>query len=294
MIRLDGKDVAVAADAAAARAVLEAALAWHAQAVTQEMDALDTTAQFVTEPEVLAASSGTLPVSQEQALAALLAREDLAVRVVFATEELTEIAAKTVKEQDPDLPAGTRILRALARPGAEAIRTLHIYEGGAEVSAEPQEPVILRPAVDGLVVEGRLAAARADATPGRSQGKKGRTHSVINAFLPPTAGRISLNFGGYKGGYHYGVDYACTFGEPVHAAAGGTVLAAFERSGCGLFVEIDHGEGFTTRYAGLSELFVAMGDAVEAGEALGAAGEAALHFELRIDGRAYNPRHYLD
>lgn len=282
------------ADATAAQRVLEGALAYHAEAVTKEIAALDATAEFVTTVEVGEAGADALPISEEAALAALLAREDLTVRVTFATEELGEIAAKTATEKDADLPAGTRIVRSVARAGIEAVRTVHVYEGGAEVSAEQQEPTIVRPAVDGLVIEGRLAAARANAEPGRSEGKKGRKHTVISAFLPPVTGKITLNFGGYKGGYHYGVDYASEPGETVTAAAAGTVIAAFERGGYGLFVEVDHGEGFATRYAALGAISVAAGDAVEAGAALGAAGEADLHFELRIDGRAYNPRYYLD
>ena len=65
-------------------------------------------------------------------------------------------------------------------------------------------------------------------------------------------------------------------------------------------VEIDHGDGFVTRYAHLDSISVAIGDVVAQGDAIGTLGSSGncstphLHFELRIDGIAYNPRYYLD
>ena len=73
-----------------------------------------------------------------------------------------------------------------------------------------------------------------------------------------------------------------------------------QRGGYGLVVEIDHGDGFLTRYAKLTSAQVALGDTVAAGQAIGliqqADGEeeAYLHFELRAGGEAYNPCFYFD
>ena len=82
------------------------------------------------------------------------------------------------------------------------------------------------------------------------------------------------------------------------ASCSGTVTCLMERGGYGLVVEIDHGNGFLTRYAKLSGSLVKLGDRVEQGQTVGTAGELesggfGLHFELRIDGFAFNPRYYL-
>ena len=84
------------------------------------------------------------------------------------------------------------------------------------------------------------------------------------------------------------------------SSEGGTVVCAINRGGYGNIIEIDHGEGFVTRYAHLSQFSVAPGDKVAKGQIIGQAGdsgncaEAHLHFEFRIDGIAYNPRYYIE
>ena len=70
--------------------------------------------------------------------------------------------------------------------------------------------------------------------------------------------------------------------------------------GYGYQVLVNHGFGYKTRYAHLSQFSVAPGEKVAKGQIIGKAGdsgsctEAHLHFELRIDGIAYNPRYYLE
>ena len=85
-----------------------------------------------------------------------------------------------------------------------------------------------------------------------------------------------------------------------HAAAQGRVIYAARKGGYGNFVEIDHGNGLTTRYAHLSRIDVKAGQSIEAGETLGGLGSTGrstgphLHFEVRINGRAVNPRPFLE
>ena len=89
---------------------------------------------------------------------------------------------------------------------------------------------------------------------------------------------------------HLGLDYEAKAGDPVLSSEGGTVVCAINRGGY----------GNVTRYAHLSRFSVAPGDKVAKGQIIGKAGdsgsctEAHLHFELRIDGIAYNPRYYLE
>ena len=154
---------------------------------------------------------------------------------------------------------------------------------------EPQDTVIL---------QGTDKKSGGD--PGRHEGKEGRKPEALSFASPVAGGEIISNYGQRDGILHLGLDYAAKTGDPVLSSEGGTVVCAINRGGYGNIIEIDHGEGFVTRYAHLSQFSVAPGDKVAKGQIIGKAGdsgsctEAHLHFELRIDGIAYNPRYYLE
>ena len=120
------------------------------------------------------------------------------------------------------------------------------------------------------------------------------------AFVWPLDGYISSYFGERDGEMHTGIDIGGEDGEPVVAAADGTVTASgFEDGGYGNMVVVDHGDGFASVYAHLSGLEVELGDVVEAGEPIGAVGCSGdcsgdhLHFEIRVDGDPVDPLQYL-
>ena len=99
---------------------------------------------------------------------------------------------------------------------------------------------------------------------------------------------------------HAGLDFAGRIGDPVHAAAAGTVSFVGVRSGYGNVVEIAHGNGLTTRYAHMSASKARVGQKVQAGAVIGAVGSTGrstgphLHFEVRVGERAVNPRPFLE
>jgi murein DD-endopeptidase MepM/ murein hydrolase activator NlpD len=98
---------------------------------------------------------------------------------------------------------------------------------------------------------------------------------------------------------HKGVDYRAPRGTPVVAAGPGVVRFARRKSGYGRVVMIDHGHGVQTRYAHLQSIEVDRGDRVSPGTLIGTVGSTGratgphLHFELRIDGEAYDPLQVL-
>lgn len=98
---------------------------------------------------------------------------------------------------------------------------------------------------------------------------------------------------------HAGMDFRAPPGTPVYAAAPGTVVTAAWSGGYGRMVEIDHGDGFTTRYAHLSRISVRAGQAIEAGRKIGRVGSTGrstgphLHYEVRRNGDAVNPLQFL-
>jgi murein DD-endopeptidase MepM/ murein hydrolase activator NlpD len=114
---------------------------------------------------------------------------------------------------------------------------------------------------------------------------------------------VTSEFGPRWGRAHNGLDIDGHSGDPVTAAADGTVIDADYDGGYGLTVIIRHGgpfAGLSTAYAHLSATAVSSGDRVERGQrigSLGATGNAVgdhLHFEVRRGGEALNPREHLE
>lgn len=123
--------------------------------------------------------------------------------------------------------------------------------------------------------------------------------------VPAPGVRTSSGFGArtdpflHRPAFHAGLDFLATTGSLAHATAGGTVTRAGRAGGYGNMVQIDHGNGYVTRYAHLSAILVGKGDIVTAGEAVGRVGSTGrstgphLHYEVRRNGKAVDPVTYL-
>ncbi len=123
---------------------------------------------------------------------------------------------------------------------------------------------------------------------------------------PVNAGYISSVFGNRtdpftgRAAFHKGVDFAGREGSDIVAVASGVVIWSGDRYGYGQMVEINHGNGYVTRYAHNSENLVAVGDTVKRGETIavmGSTGRATgpnLHFEVLHNGRVVNPLSYVN
>jgi hypothetical protein len=98
---------------------------------------------------------------------------------------------------------------------------------------------------------------------------------------------------------HTGLDFRASTGDPVRATANGKVVSSGWAGGYGRMVEIDHGNGLSTRYGHLSEIDVKVGDVVKIGQVVGLVGSTGrstgphLHYETRIDGEAVDPQKFL-
>jgi murein DD-endopeptidase MepM/ murein hydrolase activator NlpD len=98
---------------------------------------------------------------------------------------------------------------------------------------------------------------------------------------------------------HTGLDFRAATGDPVRATANGKVASAGWSGGYGRMVEIDHGNGLSTRYGHLSEIGVKVGDQIKIGQVIGEVGSTGrstgphLHYETRIDGEAVDPQKFL-
>ena len=220
------------------------------------------------------------------------------VRTTLTAVETEILPFDTETEDHPTLIEGTRIVASLGREGSETTRTYTVYINGDRSSTRSgSETETIKPA-DMLIYEGEEELDMEEDSPGRHEGERGPDQGDLT-FIAPVEGDISCNFGQLYGVLHLGLDYAPQE-DTVVASAAGTVVSVLERGGYGLTLEIDHGGGFVTRYAHLHSVSVAPGDAVEQGQPVALAGssgnveEKTLHFEIRADGLAYNPRYYLD
>jgi murein DD-endopeptidase MepM/ murein hydrolase activator NlpD len=98
---------------------------------------------------------------------------------------------------------------------------------------------------------------------------------------------------------HTGLDFRGESGEPVRATAAGTVSTAGWNGGYGRMVEIEHENGFSTRYAHLSNILVKEGQTIKPGQVIGRVGSTGrstgphLHYETRIEGDAVDPHKFL-
>lgn len=122
---------------------------------------------------------------------------------------------------------------------------------------------------------------------------------------PVTAGYISSPFGARtdpftgRHAFHKGVDFAGREGAEVVAVGAGVVIWSGERYGYGQLVEINHGNGYVTRYAHNVDNLVAVGDTVRRGQVIARMGDTGratgpnLHFEVLLNDKPVNPLTYV-
>jgi len=98
---------------------------------------------------------------------------------------------------------------------------------------------------------------------------------------------------------HTGIDFAGKLGADVAVVADGVVTWSADRYGYGIMVEVNHGNGYSTRYAHNSENLVTVGDEVKKGQTVALMGETGratgpnLHFEVLKNGRRVNPVNFI-
>ncbi|APL94937.1 M23 family metallopeptidase [Sphingobium indicum] len=123
----------------------------------------------------------------------------------------------------------------------------------------------------------------------------------------PTATPMMSSSYGYRSdpfnghaAFHAGLDFPGSMGQPILAAASGKVSFVGQRSGYGNVIEVTHGNGILTRYAHLSGFSARVGQQVARGDAIARMGSTGrstgphLHFEVRVNGNAINPRRFLE
>ena len=218
--------------------------------------------------------------------AVLLKEEE---KAYFGTYEEAENIIKTLKEKD-----------------SNNINDLKIEE---KYDTEIKEFSIADTVVADLYEKKPVVVASRSSSSARS-GSVQIEHKLSNAYvnigitlIKPVTGTISSKFASIsrvRSGAHTGLDIATSTGTPIKAAAAGKVVySGWNNTGYGNLMIIDHGNGVQTYYAHCSKRNVSVGDTVSQGSVIGAVGSTGnstgphLHFEVRVNGVAYNPQNYV-
>lgn len=298
----DGQCIGVLASREAAEEVLEEAIYQFELKINLPGSMVSTITNEVT---LLAAASDPQSAAMQsityEAMLALLTGEDSPLEVATTLSEKRSdiIAHETNVQKDDTLIKGTRIIEAYGSDGESRTVITTQYINGVQQGKSQSQTFEISTRVDSVIREGTIKADN-HAEPGKREGQKGPTAGELDFMRPTKSGRISQNYGQLKGVMHLGLDFEADAGDEVLAAEAGKVVCVMERGGYGLVVEIEHEGGFLTRYAHLGQSLVAIGDSVARGDAIALAGssgnaaKAMLHFELRHNGIAYNPRYYMD
>ena len=121
----------------------------------------------------------------------------------------------------------------------------------------------------------------------------------------PTIGWLTSAFGPRvdpftgKKAFHYGIDIATSYGNPINATANGFVSHIKKEKIGGNTVIISHGGGYTTVYCHLSKFKVKLAQKVKRGDVVGLVGQTGkalgphVHYEVRVNGKAVNPYYYI-
>jgi len=164
---------------------------------------------------------------------------------------------------------------------------IDVSEAVSQLSTKFQHQMARLDALQLLMLDRNLEEER---TPSGWPVKSGWISSGFGERNDPFSGKLTQ---------HNGVDFAGKKGSDILSVARGVVIWAGNRHGYGKTVEIDHGNGYVTRYAHSNELFVQVGDRVTSGQKIAAMGNTGratsphVHFEVLKKGRAINPKKFV-
>ena len=155
------------------------------------------------------------------------------------------------------------------------------------------------------VVVKQVTVAKAASSSGAFSTSRNISQSTVPlgvALIKPVTGTLSSRFGAnsrVRSGAHTGLDIATSTGTPIKAAASGKVTFAGWKGSYGNLLVITHSNGVQTYYGHCSKLYASSGQTVSQGQTIAAVGSTGnstgphLHFEIRVNGVAYNPQRYV-
>ncbi len=269
-------------------------------------------------------ATDTAPAADKAASAAGLAPAPAAAKSPLADAAIRSVAPDTAADPEKRLSAVEHSLDQLAREQVAyvdnvATRVKQRSQKIAAILHRLGQPVPPGQSVGGDdAVGGPLVALAPDADPDTFRSGVSLIAGEVEHFgalrrvalrLPltrpipsaPITSRFGMRLDPFLGtpAMHTGVDFRAPVGYPARATADGTVTMAGYNGGYGNMVEVDHGNGITTRYGHLSKIEVKVGQVVSKGTVLGRTGSTGrstgphLHYEVRVDGDAIDPMKYI-
>lgn len=186
-----------------------------------------------------------------------------------------DVAYKTVYRDDPDVYVGTNKVKQEGKDGEKKVTAVNTYENGTVVKSDIKKETVTEKSTSKIISRGTKPLPPVTST--------GR-------FIMPASGTISaLNKAGSHAGYK-AVDIANPQGTPVYASDTGIVTRASWYGGYGNCVDIDHGNGYSTRYGHNVKILVRVGQKVQQGEQIAVMGSTGnstgphCHFEIHYHG----------
>lgn len=261
------------------------------------------------------AMAATLAIGLVGGLAAMAGMEHAAMAAQVATterirgdaqRELNAMSARLaeLQAQATRLNAvGQRLVDASGLQGGEFDFSAPVGQGGGgaarDISANQ-----LRNGLDGVQAQFDSAGGQLSVLDSllASRTAKGSLERAIapteHSYVTSTFGERADPFGAGEQ-FHKGIDFSAKVGDPVYAVADGVVSFVGVRTGYGNVIEVDHGNGYVTRYAHNSQLLKHVGDLVRAGTEIAKAGStgrstgAHVHLEVWKNGAYVNPAPFL-
>ena len=215
-------------------------------------------------------------------------KEEVPIMTVktIGQEKFTEtIKYKTEIIESADYYEGDEFVETSGSNGKRAVTARVTRINGELTEREDLKTEIIIKPVDEVIIKGTK--------------ERPPTQGTGTFILPVNGGVDTSSFGWRWGTMHEGIDIGAPTGTPIYASDGGTVVTAGWYGGYGLCVDIDHGGGYMTRYGHCSSIYVSVGEKVFQGQNIAAVGSTGwstgphCHFEVRIDGVAYNPLDFL-
>ena len=263
------------------------------------------TATFVAPPDrearlesrtpIAAAKSTRFAAHQPQGLDATF------LRLQTSLDQVENRQAATLNAVEEDYEARNRRMRGVF---ADLGLDLNQMEGAASARGGVGGPFVpVKPLKDADNFERQIYRINVN----RVQADKLTRTLALVPYRKPVLGEVEFSSGfgvrsdpfNGRPAMHTGLDFRASTGDPVRATANGKVESAGWSGGYGRMVEIDHGNGLSTRYGHLSEINVKVGDTVKIGQVIGMVGSTGrstgphLHYETRIDGEAVDPQKFL-
>lgn len=245
----------------------------------------------------------------------LVVRDEFAQRDRFLRENLDAMAQKVGQMQAKlvKLEAMSERVSGLAGVKPDEVKQILKPAAAASAAAAQGGPYVPAGAVTLEQLNGMLDSLDVEAdqrgdlfTMAESRLLESRLKALLIPNSAPVDGAVGSGFGfrldpfsGHSA-LHTGLDFPADTGTPILAAAGGMVRLTEFHPAYGNMVEIDHGNGISTRYGHMSEVLVRVGDTVGRSDVIGLAGSTGrstgthLHYEVRQNGRAIDPVYFMN